>query len=555
MIEMIARRYCIKSLIGQGGMADVYLAFDQILNREVAIKVLRDKLADDPVAVVRFQREASAASKLSHPNVVDIYDVGEADGCHYIVMEYVRGQTLKQLISRRGALDYHEAIGIMHQLTSAIALAHAHHIIHRDIKPQNVLVKDDGTVKITDFGIAVATNSVQLTYYNTVMGSAHYLAPESAQGKEPNGQIDIYSLGIVFYELLTGEVPFRGSTPTEIALKHLREPLPYPRLFNPSIPQSVENIVIKATAKDVDERYKYADEMLYDIDHCLDTAYRNMQRLQLEHPTLDIIEVEDGKVKVQKKPAEKSVEVRRRQKAEWINYTFITLGICIVLALGAGIGLLTGVIRFSGILGYETMPMIIGLDEQQAREALTNAHFSLDHVHFVTALSETVPEGSIIKTNQKAGSIIKSDSDIQATVSKGVGFLIQDYTGMSLTEIEQEFIDQGVHLDVEVEYQGEPDIDPGIIMSQSLIEPGTRIDPDANEKIRFVVSQYPTITIPANLIGMDVEEAKDYLNSEGMAVLTRKTGSGSANKVTGVWPSVGSVYTQEGTDSVITLYY
>lgn len=199
--------------------------------------------------------------------------------------------------------------------------------------------------------------------------------------------------------------------------------------------------------------------------------------------------------------------------------------------------------------------MIIGLDEQQAREALTNAHFSLDHVHFVTALSETVPEGSIIKTNQKAGSIIKSDSDIQATVSKGVGFLIQDYTGMSLTEIEQEFIDQGVHLDVEVEYQGEPDIDPGIIMSQSLIEPGTRIDPDANEKIRFVVSQYPTITIPANLIGMDVEEAKDYLNSEGMAVLTRKTGSGSANKVTGVWPSVGSVYTQEGTDSVITLYY
>ena len=259
MIDIVAKRYKIKAVIGQGGMADVYLAFDQILNREVAIKVLRDKLAEDPVTLVRFQREASAASKLSHPNVVDIYDVGESEGCHYIVMEYVRGRTLKQLISQRGALDYHEAIGIMHQLTSAIVTAHAHHIIHRDIKPQNVLVKDDGTVKITDFGIAIANDAVQLTYYNTVMGSAHYLAPETAQGKEPNGQIDIYSLGIVFYELLTGDVPFRGSTPTEIAIKHLREPMPYPRLFNPSIPQSVENIVLKATAKDVEERYERAD--------------------------------------------------------------------------------------------------------------------------------------------------------------------------------------------------------------------------------------------------------------------------------------------------------
>lgn len=191
-------------------MADVYLAQDLILSREVAIKILRQSLANDPMTLVRFQREASAASKLSHPNVVDIYDVGEADGYHYIVMEYIRGRTLKQLINQRGALDYHEAISIMKQLTSAIAKAHANHIIHRDIKPQNVLVKDDGTAKLTDFGIAIANDAVQLTYYNTVMGSAHYLAPETAQGKEPNEQIDIYSLGIVFYELLTGDVPFRG---------------------------------------------------------------------------------------------------------------------------------------------------------------------------------------------------------------------------------------------------------------------------------------------------------------------------------------------------------
>lgn len=554
MIDIVAKRYKIKAVIGQGGMADVYLAFDQILNREVAIKVLRDKLAEDPVTLVRFQREASAASKLSHPNVVDIYDVGESEGYHYIVMEYVRGRTLKQLISQRGALDYHEAIGIMHQLTSAIVTAHAHHIIHRDIKPQNVLVKDDGTVKITDFGIAIANDAVQLTYYNTVMGSAHYLAPETAQGKEPNGQIDIYSLGIVFYELLTGDVPFRGSTPTEIAIKHLREPMPYPRLFNPSIPQSVENIVLKATAKDVEERYERADEMLYDLEHCLETAYRNMPRLVLKHPTMDIIEVEDGHVKVQKKAARKP-EVRKKKQHEWITVGMWTAGLAIVCVLAVAIGTVTGAIRFSGFLGYETMPEIVGMTEQEARDALTQAHFSLENVRFENALSDTVEQGRVIRVSEKEGSVILSDSPIDVVVSKGLGFLVQDYTGLELASVQQELAAQNVHLDVQIEYQGEPNTNPGVILKQSLLEPGDRIDPDANVPIHFVVSQYPTITIPSTLIGMDVEEAKDYLNSQGIAVLTRKVSGSTLNKVTSTSPPAGSEYTQEGTDSVVTLYY
>lgn len=554
MIDIVAKRYKIKAVIGQGGMADVYLAFDQILNREVAIKVLRDKLAEDPVTLVRFQREASAASKLSHPNVVDIYDVGESEGYHYIVMEYVRGRTLKQLISQRGALDYHEAIGIMHQLTSAIVTAHAHHIIHRDIKPQNVLVKDDGTVKITDFGLAIANDAVQLTYYNTVMGSAHYLAPETAQGKEPNGQIDIYSLGIVFYELLTGDVPFRGSTPTEIAIKHLREPMPYPRLFNPSIPQSVENIVLKATAKDVEERYERADEMLYDLEHCLETAYRNMPRLVLKHPTMDIIEVEDGHVKVQKKAARKP-EVRKKKRHEWITVGMWTAGLAIVCVLAVAIGTVTGAIRFSGFLGYETMPEIVGMTEQEARDALTQAHFSLENVRFENALSDTVEQGRVIRVSEKEGSVILSDSPIDVVVSKGLGFLVQDYTGLELASVQQELAAQNVHLDVQIEYQGEPNTNPGVILKQSLLEPGDRIDPDANVPIHFVVSQYPTITIPSTLIGMNVEEAKDYLNSQGIAVLTRKVSGSTLNKVTSTSPPAGSEYTQEGTDSVVTLYY
>ena len=298
-VQEVANRYEIISLIGQGGMADVYKAKDIILNRIVAIKILREKLSHDAMTLVRFQREASAASRLSHPNVVDIYDVGESDGMHYIVMEFIRGRTLKQLIQQRGALSVSESIQIMTQLTSAIDHAHKHNIIHRDIKPQNVLVKDDGTVKITDFGIAIANDAVQLTLNNAVMGSAHYLAPETAQGKEPTAQVDIYSLGIVFYELLTGDVPFHGKTPTEIAVKHLRQPIPYVRDFNPAIPQAVENIILKATAKDPKDRYSSAYAMLEDLQNCMNWEMRNVERISFTTPNIAKVDVNDGHVEVE----------------------------------------------------------------------------------------------------------------------------------------------------------------------------------------------------------------------------------------------------------------
>ena len=284
--KMIAERYMIVSSLGEGGMADVYLAIDTILNREVAIKVLRGELSKDPVTLLRFQREANAVSKLNHPNVVDVYDVGEFEGRHYIVMEYVRGRTLKQLISQRGALHQEEAVNIMIQLTSAVQHAHENDIIHRDIKPQNVLVKDDGTVKITDFGIALAHDTVQLTQSDAVLGSAHYLAPETTRGETPSNQVDIYALGIVFYELLTGNVPFHGDNPVQIAMKHLREEIPSVRDFNPTLPQSVENIIIKATVKNRKLRYQSAKDMLYDLHHCLLPEYAHVEKLvfEEEHP-------------------------------------------------------------------------------------------------------------------------------------------------------------------------------------------------------------------------------------------------------------------------------
>lgn len=553
MISQLANRYEIISCIGQGGMADVYKARDTILNRMVAIKVLRPKLANDPMTLVRFQREASAASRLSHPNVVDIYDVGEYEGLHYIVMEYVRGRTLKQLISQRGALGQDEAVNIMKQLTGAVAQAHQHHIIHRDIKPQNILIKDDGTVKITDFGIAVAADSVQLTLNNAVMGSAHYLAPETAQGKDPNPQVDIYSLGIVFYELLTGDVPFHGKTPTEIAIKHLRNPMPFPRDFNASISQFVENIVLKATAKNPEERYKTAEEMLFDLNHTEDPQYQNMPRLQFKTKSIKDLSINDkGTVDIEYEEPKKEKKSRKKQYLVWFFSFAGILVSCVIIFLVLTV---TGVIRFNGILGYKTMPNVIEMTQEEALDTLEDGEFDLNHIEIKEKVNDSVEQGLVIQSNHKPGSLVSKNEKIILTVSKGPTFLVEDYTGLYLQDVKNSFYENGVHLNIKVEYQGAGDINPGIILKQKKLLPGDRIDPLGNKTIVFVVSDYPSIIIPRDLIGKDVEAAKQELNDMGIAVTLVQTGDSGANIVTAVSPDVGTEYIQEGTDSVVTLYY
>lgn len=553
MMEQIANRYEILSLIGQGGMADVYKAKDTILNRIVAIKVLRDKLSQDAMALVRFQREASAASRLSHPNVVDIYDVGEYEGMHYIVMEFVRGRTLKELIAQRGALDVDEAIGIMKQLVSAINNAHENNIIHRDIKPQNVLVKDDGTIKITDFGIAVANGSVQLTFNNTVMGSAHYLAPETTQGKEPNEQVDIYSLGIVFYELLTGKVPFTGKTPTEIAIKHLRKPMPFVRDFNPNIPQSVENIILKATAKNLSQRYVSCKEMLYDLIHCLDPEYRDMKRIKVDqNPSKELVKYDNGHLDFE----EDKLERNDKKKRNWIPVLMTTAAIVIGIVVLVLIASITGIIKISGFLGYQTMPNVIGQTQEEAIDTLQDAHFNTSKVSYVYKANDKYEEGTIIKSSYKDGDVILNDSKIVLTVSKGSTYLVPDFTDGTFVDAEYELKKNCPNVKIVVEYKGKKDLDPGIVLKQKGLTPGTRIDPDGKETITLVVSSYPSIVIPSDLLGKDVLDAKDELNNLGIAVVLSKITDGSgSNKVVNVSPDVGTEYVQEGTDSVVTLYY
>jgi serine/threonine-protein kinase len=288
--QKINDRYEIISNIGEGGMANVYLAHDTILDRKVAIKILRGDLASDEKFVRRFQREALSASSLSHPNIVEMYDVGEDNGEYYIVMEYIKGKTLKQLLKKRSFLTVPEVIDIMLQLTDGLAQAHDLYIIHRDIKPQNILILENGLVKITDFGIAMALNASNLTQTNSVMGSVHYLSPEQASGKGSTIKSDIYSLGIIMYELLTGKLPFKGENAIEIALKQLKDQMPNIRKQISDIPQSIENIILKATAKNPKNRYNSVREMHEDLKTALNEDKINEPRhvyKYLEHELED----------------------------------------------------------------------------------------------------------------------------------------------------------------------------------------------------------------------------------------------------------------------------
>ena len=313
--QKINDRYEIIKSIGEGGMANVYLAQDTILDRKVAIKVLRGDLANDEKFIRRFQREALSASSLSHPNIVEMYDVGEDGGNHYIVMEYIEGKTLKQLLKKRGNLTVSEAVDIMLQLTDGISHAHDSYIIHRDLKPQNIMIQEDGQIKITDFGIAMALNSTQLTQTNSVMGSVHYLPPEQASGKGSTIKCDIYSMGILFYELLTGVLPFKGDNAVEIALKHMKDPIPSVRKQNANIPQSVENIIIKATAKNPKNRYNDVKEMYQDLRVCLDPDVVNQERYVYKYPEHEVDDTKATIPTIKQKKVEKK-ETRNSEPEE-----------------------------------------------------------------------------------------------------------------------------------------------------------------------------------------------------------------------------------------------
>lgn len=505
--QKINDRYEIIKNIGEGGMANVYLAYDTILDRKVAIKVLRGDLSNDEKFVRRFQREALSASSLSHPSIVEIYDVGEDNGTFYIVMEYVEGKTLKQLIKKRGSLTLSESIDIMLQVTDGISHAHDSYIIHRDLKPQNIMIKDDGMIKIMDFGIAMALNSTQLTQTNSVMGSVHYLPPEQASGKGCTIRSDIYSMGIVFYELLTGSLPFKGDNAVEIALKQMRDPIPNIRKKNSSIPQSVENVILKATAKNPKNRYSDAKEMHADLLTVLNEDRINEPRLVFKYPEHEQEEVKN----VSKKTTKEEIKTKEKVNEEEViakqvpNDDFTDIeeeqksNKALIILISILAVLLVGGLSLFLILGRKVpdvkVPDVTNKTVVEAEQILKDRGFEVA-LETIKEKSETIEAGKVIKTSPGSGRSIKKGSSITIYESIGSGtYKIEDYTGKNYIEVET-LLENIYNLVVTVEKKDvdltEKDYDEQEIVDQS-IKAGVEVK-EGDEIILYIpdiIEMYP----------------------------------------------------------------
>jgi len=517
--QKISDRYQIVKSIGEGGMANVYLAYDTILDRNVAIKVLRGDLSNDEKFVRRFQREALAASSLSNPNIVEVYDVGEDNGEYYIVMEYIEGKHLKQLIKKRGKLTVSEAVDIVMQITDGLSVAHDSYIIHRDIKPQNIMILENGLIKITDFGIAMAMNSTQLTQTNSVMGSVHYLPPEQASGKGSTLQSDIYSIGILFYELLTGKLPFKGENAVEIALKHLKEELPSIRDEIPNIPQSVENIIIKATAKNPKNRYADAREMHEDLKTCLEPSRKDEAKIKLRYQEasddtkmIKQIKEEPKKNTESKKGNNKNVEEEviakkitgddlKKQNKTLIILASIFTGLVLVITV------VFVCITLVGKNKTIEVPDVTNKTLNEAIKLLQDKGFTIsDEQENVS--DEDVEVGNIVKTSPVAGTKRKKGSEIKLYVSSGDETVeIEDYTGLDYREVKGALEARGIKVNVEEEsVDADSEFESDQIVSQS-VEPEENLK--SGESITFKIAvlgvAYPDFTDGSYNVS-DVEE-------------------------------------------------
>ena len=516
--QKISDRYQIIKSIGEGGMANVYLAYDTILERNVAVKVLRGDLANDEKFVRRFQREALQASSLSHPNIVEVYDVGEDNGEYYIVMEYVEGKHLKGLLKKRGKLTIPEVVDIMIQVTSGLTVAHDSYIIHRDIKPQNIMILDNGLVKLTDFGIALAMNSTQLTQTNSVMGSVHYLPPEGASGKGATLQSDIYSLGILMYELLTGKLPFRGETAVEIALKQLKEPMPSIRKEIPDIPQSIENIILRATAKNPKNRYADAREMHDDLLTCLDESRKNEIKISLKYPEIDL---DDGKMlklkneNLTKKESDEIIAKRITQKDINKNQN---KSIVILLSIFTGIVvLITSIVVLLPKLTKKaqvTVPDVSNMTVVKAMEPLQEEGFTVSQKQ-IEKSSTVIDEGKIISTSPSGGTKHKKGYEITLYVSTGSKSVeVEDYTGKNYLEVKGKLEAYGINVIIEkkeMEVDSDEDYETNIIMDQS-IKKGEHLSKGDNITLYIpdIKNLYPDFTDGTYSVSDIIDFANEY---------------------------------------------
>jgi len=516
--QKISDRYQIVKSIGEGGMANVYLAYDTILDRNVAVKILRGDLSNDEKFVRRFQREALSASSLNHQNIVEVYDVGEDQGEYYIVMEYIEGKHLKDLIKKRGTITTTEAIDIMLQITSGMSVAHDSYIIHRDIKPQNIMILENGIIKVTDFGIAMAMNSTQLTQTNSVMGSVHYLPPEQASGKGSSLQSDVYSMGIVMYELLTGKLPYKGDNAVEIALKHLKEPLPNIKNELPNLEQSVANIVTKATCKNPKNRYTDAREMYEDLKTCLDDSRINEEPIKFKYTETNFDDTKAEKMLKKDNKKEENPEgdniakqitkkdLKKQNKLLIILASIFTALVVIITSVVLLIPIITNQKEIS-------VPDVSNKTLSEAIQVLQDEGFTVADEPIEISSSE-IKEGYVVKTNPSAKSKRTKGTEITIYISTGENKItIEDYTGKNYLEIKGKL--EALKLQVLIEkIDSEDDSKADIILRQSVA---------AGEKL----SENDTITlyIPRNDIkypdftsNYTLEEVKAFCSEHGVTV-------------------------------------
>lgn len=580
--KLFAGRYRILKAIGRGGMADVYLAKDLILDdEEVAIKILRTNYQADQVAVARFQREARAMADLNHPNIVSIRDIGEDEGQQFIVMEYIDGWDLKGYIQKHAPLSNEEAVRIMSEILSAMTLAHQQGIVHRDLKPQNVLLTKTGQAKVTDFGIAVAFAETSLTQTNSMLGSVHYLSPEQARGSKATVQSDIYAMGIILFEMLTGHIPHDGDSAVTIALQHFQKPLPSILAENASVPQALENVVIRATAKKLTDRYISTFQMSRDLATVLYPSRRQEHRLNFDEtmvtkplPKVSPTPVPPPRVSqvtqaTQVLPSRPSLEATREHRQ--LTDQQVTLKGKTKSPLLAILSKILVALAFLFITGFAYLllsspatikvPDVIGMSQNLAEERLVDDGLSVGQV--IEIDSETVEKGHVVKTDPTPGTSRKKGAKVNLYVSAGhTSFEMGDYIGQDYQTVVDMLMSQyGLSADqITVKEVKTTDYEAGIILSQTP-KPGSKYSLGKTGKITFEVAVSAYVTVP-NLIGNSQEQATNLLKNLGVpqAKIKYYTADGleiknppASSEVVGQLPYSGDLFNLSST-GVIELY-
>lgn len=515
--KILGGRYEIIEKIGGGGMALVYKAKCRLLNRYVAIKILRDEFTSDEEFINKFRRESQAAASLSHPNIVNIYDVGVEGNIYYIVMEYIKGKTLKELIREKVKLSSEETINYSIQIAEALEHAHQNHIVHRDIKPHNIMVTDNGRIKVTDFGIARAASSSTVTNTTNVIGSVHYFSPEQARGGFTDEKSDLYSLGIVMYEMITGKVPFEGESPISVALKHIQEEIVPPTEIDSTVPKNIEYVIMKCVRKNQSERYKNATELLTDL---IKIKYSNGENIfddadVVDSPTRIIPVVKEEDVNDMRDNRKKSNVKKKKKKNGDGSNKIIVLGI--LLAFIVASGLFFGFFKFKDKFMPKEIPVpdVVGLNEEVAKVKIEE--LGLKFIVKNRVYNPEFKEGDIVSQNLEPGQVVKKGYPIEVAVSKGSKLAkVPNLVNRDINDIDA-LLDEAGLKEGKIDPRYSDVVPRDIVITQ---DPEPYSEVPEGTKINLVVSQGPEIkNVPMpKLVGLNIKDAKKTITSNGLVV-------------------------------------